>query len=103
MGPLPGPDVDVEKLRTFFSVYHWTKPIICRAKISPKDSVKSDTSVPTIDDPTKFSIDASNQDKPFNLDYMTNSLRVFSSFPVAKDPKPYHSWLTKVEKKKAAF
>lgn len=34
---------------------------------------------------------------------MTNTFKVFRSITLAKDPKPYYSWLAKVESKKAQF
>lgn len=103
MGPLLGRNVDVEKLEDFFPIYHWIKPLVCRTRNAIKGSVIVDSHVQTVDDQEKSLTDSLNQEKHFNLDYMSNTLKVFFSCPLAKYPDPYLSCLTKLEKKKALF
>ena len=41
MGPLPDPNVDAEKLKEFFPVYHRTKPLTSKQKSDNKGSKKT--------------------------------------------------------------
>lgn len=70
-------------------MHHQTKPTVCRATIVAKDSAKVGSNVQTIDDQAKSLTDASNQEKPFNLDYISSTLMSFRSCPLAKDPESY--------------
>lgn len=93
--PLPNINAKHERLKDYFPTYHRTKPIASRKKSKTSDETVSvepntvvDTQAKSLTEPIE---------KPINLDYMSNGLRVFCSCSLSKDPENYLSWLTKLE------
>src|SRR4051812_33647322 len=97
MGPLPSENIP--SLNKFFPAYYKTRPLVSKIKIDEdgRSPLGKSASVEETSTATPLAL------AKIRLNYMTNSVKVFRSFPLAKDPDLYYAWLEKVEKLKESF
>ncbi|XP_058748016.1 uncharacterized protein LOC131620851 [Vicia villosa] len=97
MGPLPSENI--QSVNKFFPAYYKTRPIVSKVKIDEdgRSPLGKSTNVEETSTATPLAL------AKIRLNYMTNSVKVFRSFPLAKDPDLYYAWLEKVEKQKGSF
>src|SRR3954465_4012735 len=97
MGPLPSENI--QSVNKFFPAYYKTRPLVSKVKIDEdgRSPIGKSANVEETSTATPLSL------TKIRLNYMTNSVKVFRSFPLAKDPELYYAWLTKVEGKKESF
>lgn len=91
VGHVPNLNSDASLISILFHVYHRTRPLANKKKLDDKGKLLTVAQPKPQQYQVKSSTDASIVYDSISLDYMNNTLKVFSSTPLAKDHEPYYA------------
>lgn len=87
----------------FFPNYYKTRSSVTKKKVDDKGKPIYAETRETQKEQAMPLLEALIPQETINLEYVTNTIKVFWSVPLDKDLEPYYAWLRKAETKKSQF